>query len=157
MVLELAGRLSRHDIQGVCGPLTGGAFTALLVARELKIEFFYAEKVADRPSDALLSVGYRLPAALRERVRGKRLAIVDDVISAGSAVRGTFADLVTCDAKIVALGSLIVLGSAIQSFAVDNRLALETLAVAELALWEPTSCPLCESGMPLTVPYGPAA
>ena len=151
MVLDLASRLSRHDIQGVSGPLTGGAFTALLVARELNIEFFYAEQIAERPSDALLSVGYCLPTALRERVKGKRVAVVNDVTSAGSAVRGTVAHLEACDAHIVAIGSLLVLGSAINSFAASKRIPLETLAVADQTLWEPKACPLCQAGEPLTV------
>jgi hypothetical protein len=38
-------------------------------------------------------VKYRIPPALRSQVRGKRVAIVNDVINAGSAVRGTFLDL----------------------------------------------------------------
>ena len=156
MVQELAQRLSRHDINAVCGPLTGGAFTALLVARELGVAFFYSEQVAGHTGDALLSVPYRVPASLRERVKGQRVAIVNDVTSAGSAVRGTFADLEICQAQIVAIGSLLVLGSRIGSFATDERVALEALAFAEQNLWDPKACPLCQSGVPLLIPsYGP--
>ena len=32
---------------------------------------------------------------------------MDDAISAGSAVRGTFADLQTCGAQVVAMGALL--------------------------------------------------
>ena len=156
MVQELARRLSMHDISAVCGPLTGGAFTALLVAGELDVAFFYSEQVAGRPGDALLSVRYRVPGSLRERVKGQRVAIVNDVTSAGSAVRGTFADLEVCQAQVVAIGSLLVLGSAIDSYASDKSVALEALAFAEQNLWDPKACPLCESGVPLVTPsYGP--
>lgn len=157
MVQDLARRLSIHDINAVCGPLTGGAFTALLVARELDVVFFYSEQVAGDATDALLSVRYRVPSSLRERVKGQRVAIVNDVTSTGSAVRGTFADLEICQAQVVAIGSLLVLGSAIHAFAGEKSVPLEALAFAEQHLWDPTACPLCESGVPLVIPsYGPA-
>ena len=86
------------------------------------------------------------------------MAIVSDVTSAGSAVRGTLADLEACQARVVASGSLLTLGSAIQSFAKDSGVAIETLAAADQNLWDPKACPLCESGVPVMVPsYGPTA
>jgi orotate phosphoribosyltransferase len=48
---------------------------------------------------------------------GKRVVIVNDVINAGSAVKGTFADLEKCGAKLVAIGTLLVLGTAAKEFA----------------------------------------
>lgn len=47
---------------------------------------------------------YRIPGALAERVAGKRFAIVDDVMSAGSALRGTYADLRAHGATCVVAG-----------------------------------------------------
>ena len=38
-VTALAERLARFSLDGVCGPLTGGAFLAQLIARELDIAF----------------------------------------------------------------------------------------------------------------------
>jgi orotate phosphoribosyltransferase len=110
---DLARRISSYQVDGVCGPLTEGAFIAMLVASELDVEFSYAERVAHPERDALFSVEYQLPPALRAAVRGKRIAVVNDVISAGSAVRGTFADLEACGAQVIAVGALLVLGSAI--------------------------------------------
>src|SRR5437867_1326114 len=95
---ELARRLSRHDVGAVCGPLVEGAFVALMVASELDVEFSYSERFANLQSDALYPVEYRIPRALRATVRRRRVAIVNDVINAGSAVRGTFADLKACGA-----------------------------------------------------------
>ena len=82
---ELAGRLSAHDVEAVCGPLVGGAFLAQMVATALDAEFFYSERSAQRQGNALYSVGYRIPGALRGKAQGGRFAIVDDVINAGSA------------------------------------------------------------------------
>ena len=146
---ELARRLSSHNVEAVCGPLVEGAFVALMIASELDVEFFYAERFDPPRSDALYPVKYRLPDALRGKVRGKRVAIVNDVINAGSAVRGTFADLKVCGAEPVVMATLLVLGSSASSFAAGNNITLESLASLPNALWLPSECPLCASGVPL--------
>jgi orotate phosphoribosyltransferase len=146
--LELAERLRRYDADAVCGPLVEGAFVALTVAEALGVDFTYAERL-EHGREGLFPVEYRLPGALRERVHGKRLAIVNDVIAAGSAVRGTLADLRECGAEPVAIGALLVLGDAAASYAREQRVALECLAVRAHARWEPEACPLCATGVPL--------
>jgi orotate phosphoribosyltransferase len=145
----LARRLSAYWVDAVCGPLVEGAFVALMVASELDVEFCYAERFAHPESASLFPVEYRLPNALRDRVRGKRVAIVNDVISAGSAVRGTFADLEACGAEIVAIGALLVLGESASVFAADKNVPLESIARLPYHLWTPAECPLCASGVPL--------
>ena len=85
-------------------------------------------------------------------MRGKRTAIVDDVINAGSAVRGAADDLQACGVRVVAIGALVALGSAASTFAASKAVPLETLShLSKNALWEPSSCPLCASGAPLEV------
>lgn len=149
--IELAKRLSKYKTEMICGPLIEGSFVALLVASELGVPFVYSQRVINlESSDTLYPVSYRIPAALRPKVRGKRLAIVNDVINAGSAVRGTFFDLQTCIAEPVAIGALLTLGSWASAFAKDNRLVLETIDEATHNLWAPAECPLCDSGVPLS-------
>jgi orotate phosphoribosyltransferase len=145
----LARRLAGHGVEVVCGPLTGGAFVAQLVAAELDAAFAYAERRAPERGAALYAVEYRLPAALRSRASGKAVAIVDDAINAGSAVRATHADLLACVARPVALGALLVLGTPASRFAVEQGLPLETVAVLDNTVWEPSDCPLCSGGIPL--------
>jgi orotate phosphoribosyltransferase len=146
---ELARRLRPHDVEAICGPLVGGAFLAQVVALELDSEFLFAEQFARLKGDGLYSVGYRIPGSLRSVARGKRVAVVDDVINAGSAVRGAFGELLDCGARPVAIGSLMVLGSQASRFAEDQGVALETLSTLPNVLWEPKDCPLCASGSPL--------
>ena len=146
---ELARRLRPHDVGAICGPLVGGSFLAQMVALELDSEFLFAEQFARPKGDGLYPVGYRIPEALRSAARGKRVAVVDDVINAGSAVRGAFGELLDCGARPVAIGSLMVLGVPASRFAEDQAVALESLASLPNTLWEPSSCPLCASGVPL--------
>jgi orotate phosphoribosyltransferase len=147
LVGDLAGRLSRHGVEGVCGPLVGGAFLAELIAAELDVEFFYAERLATPQT-----VNYRVPSALRSSVRGRRVVIVDDVIYAGSAVLKTLTDLRECGAVPVGVGALLVLGSAAQRLAAEESLPLERLASLTSGLWAPEACPLCAAQVPLDDP-----
>lgn len=100
-VTQLAGRLLQHKVEVVCGPLVEGAFIALLVSLELGCDFVYAERFANVALESLFPVEYRLPGALHSAVKGKRVAIVNDVISAGSAVRGAAFDLQATGADVV--------------------------------------------------------
>ena len=147
---RLAGLLGAHRIEAVCGPLVEGALLAQIVAEELDVEFYFAEQFIRPGANDLYPVGYRIPAALRDRIRGKRTAVVDDVLNAGSAVRGAVEDLEACGAQLVAIGSLLVLGLHASAFAASKRIPLETLSHrSENVIWEPSSCPLCASGVPL--------
>jgi len=148
-VAGLADKLAAHSVEAVCGPLTGGAFLAQSVAAALDVEFYYTQRVALSPRDALYAVQYRMPGGLRERVRGKAVAIVDDVINAGSAVRRTLAELRACGATPVAVGTLLVLGSAAASLCAEQAIPLEYLAALPNEVWAPAECPLCAAGVPL--------
>jgi orotate phosphoribosyltransferase len=147
--IELGQRLTGHGVEVVCGPLVEGAFVAFMVASLMAVEFVYAERFAPSQTDALFPVQYRLPDALRRKVRGKRVAIVNDVINAGSAVRGTFADLLDCGAQPVAVAALLVLGPSALEFASSRGITLESLANHPNTLWPPKECPLCSAGVPL--------
>ena len=154
---QIARRLAAHRVESVCGPLIEGAFVALMVASELGVPFTYAERfddrrAADRKSDELFHAQYRLPRALRDVVRGKRVAIVNDVINAGSAIRGTFADLKACGAEPVAVAALAVLGDSAAKFAADQKIVLQALAFLPNEIWTPAECPVCSRGVPLEDP-----
>jgi orotate phosphoribosyltransferase len=131
--------------QVVCGPLTGGAFAAQLVAAELGAEFIYAER---RAADGAV-VRYRLPDALRGSARGKRVLVVDDAINAGSAVLATAADLRECGAEIAGFASLIALGNTAAEIARRESVPLLALATVGRELWRAEDCPLCRAGRPL--------
>ncbi len=117
-----------------------------MVAEECDVAFAFSERFAPPPSDALYQVRYRVPDALRDGLRGASVAIVNDVTNAGSAVRGTYEDLVACGARPVALGTLIALGEWSSTFASTNQVALESLETLPFNLWTQAECPLCAAG-----------
>ena len=145
---ELATRLAPHGPEVICGPLVEGSFVALLVAERLGVEFVYAVREIDPEARGLFPVRYRLPEILRD-LEGRRVAIVNDVVNAGSAVIATLDDLSECSASVVAIGALLTLGPAAQEIARGAGAALETLAAEPNTLWTPEACPLCASGVPL--------
>ena len=124
---RLAAQPKKYQVDAVCGPLVEGAFVALLVSLELGCQFTYAERFDDTPRQELFPVQYRLPKSLHSAVSGKRVAIVNDVISAGSAVRATFCDLREMGAEVVVISALLALGGAIAEFANEHGMALELL------------------------------
>jgi orotate phosphoribosyltransferase len=148
-VAELAERLSGCGADVVCGPLVGGAFVAQAVAERLGVEASWTERVATPADGGLYAARYRVPAALRERVRDRSVAVVDDVINAGSATRATIADLRACGARPVALGALLVLGDGAAQLAGAEGLVLASVAALANAIWKPADCPLCAAGVAL--------
>lgn len=146
---SLADAIRPYAVSGVCGPLLGGAFLAQLLAQRLGVMFCFAEREMPEEARGLYRARYRVPAALAARVAGERFAIVDDVMSAGSALRCTYADLQAHGAICVVAGALLVLGSAGADFFAREGIPVETTGRRELELWEPARCPLCAAGMPL--------
>jgi orotate phosphoribosyltransferase len=149
LAVELARRLSTLDVEVVCGPLVEGAFVGLTVASALDVQFSYSVRSPRIQQAELFPAAYRIPRVLKDSLRKKRVAIVGDVINAGSAVRGTFADLQNCGATVVGIGALLVLGTAASEFASGKNVILETIAALPNTLWVPSECPLCASGIPL--------
>lgn len=148
-VAELAQRLSRHRLDAVCGPMTGGAKLARMIATEMGIDALVAERYDTPGATGLFPVRYEIGEAQRQKTRGRRIAIVDDAISAGSAVRGTHADLIACGGLPVALGALVVFGDAAAKLAADKGLALETIERMPFDMWPPAECPFCTNGVAL--------
>jgi orotate phosphoribosyltransferase len=148
-VAGLTRAIRPHGVTAVCGPLLGGAFLAQLVARALDAEFCFTQRVMPSQPEGLYAARYRLPAAFVRGVTGQRVAIVDDVMSAGSALRGTYEVLQAHRAVPVVAGALLVLGSTGADFFADRNVAVEAVARDDYPLWLPADCPLCAAALPL--------
>jgi orotate phosphoribosyltransferase len=155
-VTKLAQSLRRHDVEAVCGPLTGGAFLAQLIARLLGGEFYFTAP-APPAGDGPFNARYQLPPGTGHRLLGKRIAIVDDVMSAGSSLRATLTDVETHGAIPVVVGALFVLGTNGVDFFKERGLRIETTGRAPFDSWRPPECPLCAAGIPLDDPSAPAS
>jgi orotate phosphoribosyltransferase len=148
-VNQLTESLRQYNVAAVCGPLLGGAFLAQLLAHALEVQFCFTERVMPRDTSGLFRARYVLPAAFRASVQDQPIAIVDDVMSAGSALRGTYAELQTHGAKIVVAGALMVLGDTGAAFFAKRKVAVEAVVRESYSLWLPSDCPLCADGTPI--------
>ena len=137
----------------ICGPLVEGAFVALAVARRLGVRFTYSTPTErarlEGSTGDLYPVEYPIPAPLHSVLRGGRVIVVNDVINAGSAVRGTLASLRALGAEPVAIGTLATLGGLPQKLAGAEGLPLLSLAAFEVEIYEPADCRWCAAGVPL--------
>jgi len=148
-VAHLARLLLPHDVKAVCGPLLGGAFLAQLVAQALDLQFCFTERSMPEHREGLYQTQYKLPAAFGTRVYDERVAIVDDIMSAGSALRGTYSELNAHGATTAVAGALLVLGDAGADFFREQGVAVEAVARDRYSLWLSSECPLCVAGIPL--------
>jgi orotate phosphoribosyltransferase len=148
VVGELVRRLAPHAPDAVCGPLSGGAFLAQLVAARAGLGFAHTERTTTGDG-GLYTARYALPAALAPRVAGRRVAVVDDVVNAGSATRATVRALRDAGAEVVVLAAMLALGELPARTAAGIGVPLEAVAARDNALWEPADCPRCARGEPL--------
>ena len=149
----LAALLSRYEIECVCGALVGGALFAYSIAEQMGIEFLYSERHVSA-ANGYRTVTYRVPNPLRSAVANRRIAVVDDVINAGSAVTKTCDDLRSLGAEPVVLASVLTVGGEKPKQLEAKYPAVLSLEHLEGSLWSPAECPLCAAGMRLVDPYG---
>lgn len=148
--LDALAKLVRpHDVDAICGPFVGGAFVAFAVAERLGVECWYAERASDAEGAGTFRARYAIPPAFAARAAGKRVAVVDDAISAGSSVRATIASLEALGASIVCVGTLLCTGDVGREHFAARRIPVVSVASTPFAAWPPDACPLCATNVPL--------
>jgi len=146
IIAALAAKLRPYAVEGVCGPLVGGALVAQLLARSLDVGCYFTERVRTGDAAGTFTARYQLPPGLRARAGGKRMAIVDDVMSAGSSLRATMEELSAHGAETAVVGALFVLGSKGAEFFARHGLAVESVGQSPFDMWPAEACPLCAAG-----------
>ena len=149
---QLADLLRPHAPSAICGPLLGGAFLAQALAMQTGVRFYFTEPASSGGGNELFAAKYRLPTELHWRAANERIAVVDDVISAGSSVRATVSALRGVGAQVVAVGTLVLLGDEAVAHFESQPLPLVAVARHAFNLWAPSQCPLCREGLPIQAP-----
>jgi orotate phosphoribosyltransferase len=139
----LAERLREHRIDAVCGPMEGGALLACAIADRLEVAFL---------------PGYRAPAGAYHLpdvpggIRGWRVAIADDAVNAGTAVRACANLLDDRGAVPVAVAALLTLGPASAAVAEAVSVPLYSAGAVQSQAWPAPECQLCAGGIAVTGP-----
>ncbi|MFQ6007561.1 MAG: orotate phosphoribosyltransferase [Candidatus Zixiibacteriota bacterium] len=133
---EMASRLKGLRPETVVGPTTGGIIIAYDVARYLGIEAIYAEP---GENGRIFKRGF----SLRPK---QKVAIVDDVLTAGTSVREVISLVSSYQADIVGIGEILDRSNGLVKF----DYPFFALATVRANNWMPDECPLCTKGVPLT-------
>jgi orotate phosphoribosyltransferase len=147
-VRVLAEWLRGQRADAVCGPMEGGAFLAYALADVLDATFLPAYRGAGTAEYQLASAG--------GEVAGRRVAVVDDAVNAGTAVKACAGLLRELGAEVVAVAALLAVGPAADAAAGGLSLApgwsVPFYAVDSVRsqAWRPADCPLCADKVPLT-------
>jgi orotate phosphoribosyltransferase len=151
-VKALADRLREHRVDAVCGPMEGGAFLAYALADLMEVAFLPAYRAA--ASDAAAATAYRLAqtGGDGEGIGGWRVAIADDAVNAGTAVRACAGQLRDHGAVPVAVAALLAVGPARQVVPAALSVPFYAVDTVQSQAWRPEDCPLCSDGIALTDP-----
>lgn len=148
-VHTLAGLLRPHQADAVCGPAEGGAFLAQAIADVLAVAFLPAARAPASP--AADTAAYLLPR-VPGGISGWRVAVVDDAVNAGTAVRACCGLLRGRGAVPVALAALLSLGPAATVVAQAVSVPFYPADTVQSQAWPAAQCPLCAAGTPLNDP-----
>jgi orotate phosphoribosyltransferase len=139
---EICSAMAEHfrdaGAVSVVGPTTGGIIIAYDVARYLGVQALYAEQGADGEG-RVFKRGFSLH-------RGEKVIIVDDVLTTGRSVKEVITLVSSYGAEIVGLGLLLDRSNG----KVDFPYPSFSLARVDAESWDPSDCPQCQRGEPLT-------
>jgi orotate phosphoribosyltransferase len=152
LVAELAERLRRYAPTAVCGPVTGGAAVARSLGVRLGVASYAAVQEVRSEATGLFTARYSIDVSGRSTLADARVALVDDVISAGSSVRAAHDALVSLGATVCVVGTLLTLGNRGRNHFVALGIPVEALEAEDYEMWTPQDCPRCVAGMPFDDP-----
>ena len=134
----LADKFKGVKIDTVISPAIGGLIVGQEVARRLGVRAIFAEKDNDK---LVLRRGFTIS-------RGEKILIAEDVVTKGGRVEQTV-QLARCfDADVVGIAVIVDRSAADVNFDVPFK----SLLKLHFDTYEPSACPLCKQGLPLTKP-----
>jgi orotate phosphoribosyltransferase len=148
---EIAYRINRLPVEAIASPAVAGALFGQSVAFSLsastgrEINFVYLDKDG---GDGLVLKRRGFP----ELVRGRRVAVVEDVLNSGGTARETVQVVRAHGGEVVLVAAMANRGGVTaQSLGVSR---LETLIDVPMPKYPSNNCPLCKEGHPVRVDLG---
>lgn len=140
-------------IDAVVGPELGGIILSQHVAHYLAnaagrdVLSLYAEKRRDAAG------GFHLTRGYDELVRGKKVLIVEDVLTTGASVRNVVAAVRECDGIVVGVAALCNRGKVTAEMLGDVP-RLFSLLELDFESYAEEDCPLCRDNVPINTKVG---
>lgn len=133
---ELARRFQDVPIDVVIGPAIGGIILAYEVARQLGARAIFAER---EDGKMRLRRGFAIKPS-------ENVLVVEDVVTTGGSIREVLELVEKTGGYIQGVGILMDRSGG----AIDLGYRLEALVTLNIQSYEPTNCPLCKQGIPIT-------
>lgn len=133
---ELARRFKDDNIELVLGPTTGGVLLAYEIGKQLGTRGIFAEK---GEGGRVLKRGFKINP-------GERVLVVDDILTTGGSVFDTI-DVVKKNGGVLAGVGILVDRAGGK---IDFGAKTEALLSLDVMKYEPSDCPMCAAGVPLT-------
>jgi orotate phosphoribosyltransferase len=151
---DLVAPYDPEGIDVVAGPTVGGVILAQWGAWHLSqrrsagetLAVFAEEETVDGAKRRYFGRGYD------DVVRGKRVLVVEDVVTTGGTLRQVIDAATALDAVIAGVSILCLRGGA----EARERIGMPIRALLELPQesWAPEECPLCRAGVPVNTAVG---
>lgn len=148
----IARQFMNSQVDVVCAPAIGGVILSQWTAHHLsaltgrEVLSIYAEK-SPTGDDFMIKRGYD---AL---IEGKRVLVVEDVLTTGGSVRKVIQTARAIGATVVGVGALCNRGG-LTANDLEKVPSFFPLLKVDLAAWEAKDCPLCAKGIPINTSVG---
>ena len=151
---RLASHFFGKEIDAVAGPEKGGIILAQWTAYHLnrllrkakkqkRVAALYVEKEGS---------GFVLRRGYDKLVRGKKVLLVEDIITTGGSIKAVVEAVRAAGGEVVGIGALCNRGeSTAETLAVPE---LQTLIRLRLPSYEEKDCPMCARNMPVNTELG---
>jgi orotate phosphoribosyltransferase len=152
LATEMAKRHVGMGIEVVCGPERGGIILSQWVAYHLSKEegrevlAVFAEKG---------NGGYVLKRGYSNFIRGKRVLLVEDILTTGKSIRMVVELIRGLGGDIVGITAICNRGNVTQVDVWGVR--IDPLIELSLPSWSAEECPLCKKGVPINEELGKGA
>ncbi len=153
---EIADRFSAKNIQAVVGPATGGIGLAAVTAVALiqrgtrsNVMWGYAEKSEADPDVFVFGRGFA------EHLKGRRILVVEDILTTGASARKVVDAARTIGGNVVGFSAIVNRGG-VTSKDLGHPGTFSPLLSLTLPTFEPSECPECLAGTPLSTTLGHA-
>lgn len=139
----LAESMIEAEIEVVAGPALGGIILSQWTAHHLDVLGVYLDKT---PEGLALQRGYD------KLVVGKRIGVVEDVLTTGKSLAQAVDAIQACGGDVQATAALVNRGGI--TAADVHAPQLFSLVSLNMPSYPPDACPLCDTGIPLNTEVG---
>jgi len=138
LAVALAGRFRGAGVELVASPAVGGIVLGQEIARILGVRAIFLEREGG-------AMALRRGFGVRP---GEKVLAVEDVVTTGGSVREVADKLASLGAEVVGVGCIVDRSGGGAEFGCR----FESLAGVSVQKYDPSDCPLCKRGLPLSAP-----